>query len=629
MNRYLSILLLLLPALKGSAATYYFSSSGGDDARTSTQAQNVTTPWKTLAKASAMLGTAAPGDQFLFLRGDTFTGTLVLSGVSGTSTSPITLGAYGTASARPVFSGLTTLGGWTALGGGVWESSADPALGTSLSTVLVNGAMTPMGRYPNADAANGGYIPYQSGTSTSVTSSTIAGIPNFVGAELVVRLNRFYTDRCLITGQTTTTVTYTSQSGSTPTAGFGLFFQNSPLTLDQPGEWWYDATNKKLRMYMGTSAAGFTVQASTTDTLIRASSASWVTLDNLRLEGANGIAAAVSGGTGFHVQHCDILYAGRDAVTINATSGFLLDQCTVSWCNSRGFNAFQSNSGAQTVTNSSFRNIGTFPGMGWKRAKDGVLVAIEVTSNGSVVRGNTVVNTGYIGIRFYGDNTLVENNTVDTFCFHKDDGAGIYTWNGNSVLHTGTIVRDNVVRNGIGAPNGGNSANPEAHGFYYDDQSNHIYTSGNSVYNCRKGLFLHSTADCRSERNTFTNCAYGYYAQWETGDQEMQNNDFVHNTVTSTTSAQLDVYLNFINSSTVVTRPQDLGRIDSNTYCRPVGRGDQHQHLQDGQPDACRQLLVHQLADDLPAGRALYQRLLPAGDATSGYAQLLLQRPDG
>jgi parallel beta-helix repeat protein len=550
MIKNLCLLLVLLLVLRPAQATTYFMAS-------SAQAR---TDFPTLA--------LVPGDSVLFQRGQVFQGPFTIKW-SGTSTNPIVIGAYGTG-AKPVITGLTTLNTWTSLTGGVWEASS-ASFRPTLSMVLVNGAVTAMGRYPNASATNGGYLTYQSHTgSNSITSSGLTGAPDFTGAELVLRLQRFYTDRCKVTSQVGTTVTFATQSGSAPTDGFGFFFQNSPATLDQPGEWWYDSVNKKVRMYLGGSSAGYAVKASTVDTLLTATGRSYVVVDNLSLEGANDIGLAVSGGSNFTVKNCDVRFSGRDAITLAGTVNFTSTGNYIDYSNSRGINGFQSNAGPTTVTNNTVRNTGVFPGMGWKKAKDGVLVAIEVTYPGSLVQGNTVTNTGYIGIRFYGDNTVVRNNVVDTFCFNKDDGAGIYTWNGNGVTHTGTQVLSNVVKNGIGALAGCNSTNPEAQGFYYDDQSNNIYTANNQVFNCRKGIYLHSAANCLSEFNTFTNCAYGYYTQWETGDQEMTNDVFTNNTIVSTSSSQYSVYVNYINApgTTPVT---GMGLIDSNTYYRPAG----------------------------------------------------------
>ena len=60
-----------------SAAKYYFSSQSGDDSRTSLQAQNPATPWKTLNKLNTFMN-LQPGDSVLFKRGETFYGTLIL-----------------------------------------------------------------------------------------------------------------------------------------------------------------------------------------------------------------------------------------------------------------------------------------------------------------------------------------------------------------------------------------------------------------------------------------------------------------------------------------------------------------------------------------------------------------------
>ena len=157
-----------------------------------------------------------------------FYGTLTISR-SGSSGSPITIGAYGTG-ANPVITGFTTVSSWTNLGSNIWESTSAVSTLSTCNTVVINGVNTQMGRYPNT-----GYLTYQSAVSnTSITSSSLnAATTNWNGAELVIRKNNYATDRCLITGHSGTTLTYsnlgTAENG---TANFGCFIQNDVRTLD-------------------------------------------------------------------------------------------------------------------------------------------------------------------------------------------------------------------------------------------------------------------------------------------------------------------------------------------------------------------------------------------------------------
>jgi parallel beta-helix repeat protein len=563
MKQFLTAFLLLC-LLQAHATTYYFSSSGGNDANAGT----ITAPFQTLTKLNSLFPSLKAGDQVLLKRGDIFQGQMII-GASGTSGAPITVGAYGTG-AKPVLSGLATLGGWTSLGNGIWESAANPSLRATLSVLLINDTIKAMGRYPNDDAPNKGYLTYQGGSTSSLTTNAIGTAPSFVGGEIAVRINRFYTDRCAVTSQTTNTVGYTPQSGSSPTGGFGFFFQNHPATLDKFGEWYYNPATKKVRVVLGGTTAPYSVKAAITDTLVKAVNRSYVTLDNIAFQGANDIAIAVNGGTNFTVQYCDLVYNGRDAITIAATANFKADHNYIDWSNSRGFNGFQSNSGAMFVTNNTIRNTGTFAGMGWKRSKDGVLNAIEVTTNNSVVTGNTVIKAGYIGIRFYGDNTLVQNNYVDTVCFVKDDGGGIYTWNGSNVNHTNMRVLNNIVKNSIGAPAGTNSTNPEGEGIYTDDFANGLLIQNNWVENTRRGIYLHDGSDNTVTGNTLINNFYGLITYWQNRNRNTVNNVFTRNKVYSLSSSELGVYLNYTSAPTTFTIA-GWGRIDSNTYCRPAG----------------------------------------------------------
>jgi hypothetical protein len=81
---------LLLP-ISASAATYYLDADGGSDANTGTSEGSA---WQTLDHASSQ--SFQPGDSILLQRGDSFTGKLLLDGQSGSSGSPIIIGAYGT-----------------------------------------------------------------------------------------------------------------------------------------------------------------------------------------------------------------------------------------------------------------------------------------------------------------------------------------------------------------------------------------------------------------------------------------------------------------------------------------------------------------------------------------------------
>lgn len=69
-------------------AVYYLAAATGSDAAAGT---SPTTPWQTLAKATAT--TLAPGDQLLLLGGSTATGNLVIAD-HGTSGAPIVVGTY-------------------------------------------------------------------------------------------------------------------------------------------------------------------------------------------------------------------------------------------------------------------------------------------------------------------------------------------------------------------------------------------------------------------------------------------------------------------------------------------------------------------------------------------------------
>ncbi len=101
----LSVVAVAAPA-SAAGTTYYVDAVAGSDAAAGT---STATAWKTLTKVGAT--TFAAGDRILFNRGQSWTGQLHPLG-SGTSSSPITIGAYGSGN-RPKIDGSSLTGGLT------------------------------------------------------------------------------------------------------------------------------------------------------------------------------------------------------------------------------------------------------------------------------------------------------------------------------------------------------------------------------------------------------------------------------------------------------------------------------------------------------------------------------------
>src|SRR3954469_22501036 len=108
------ILIATFLSIQTKATNYYFSSTDGDDSRTSAQAQNSSTPWKTLTKLNSFFSSLQPGDVVLFKSGDIFYGSINVT-KAGSSAALINFGAYGSGP-RPVITGMTDATSFSSVG---------------------------------------------------------------------------------------------------------------------------------------------------------------------------------------------------------------------------------------------------------------------------------------------------------------------------------------------------------------------------------------------------------------------------------------------------------------------------------------------------------------------------------
>ena len=541
-------------ALNAAATNYYFSTAG-DDNRTTAQAQNPATPWKSINKLNTFFNALRSGDSVLLKRGDVFYGQLYLSGYS---TDRIVVSAYGSG-AKPVITGFSEVTGWQNFGGNRYEASLKA--GTVLNMVTVNSQVQAMGRTPNAGSANGGYLTFTSHNGTaSITSPSVSSATSWSGAQVVIRKTRWIIDRGLVTAQSGNTVFYHSPTSIQPEDGFGFFFQNSYATLDQDGEWYYNATNKKLDIYSSVHPATRSIKAATIDTLVFMWAKDNVTIDNIAFEGSNMQSFQINNCNNSTVKNCDISFSGFNAVKLFATTYFTFTGNTITNTNNNSFYAITENS---TITANTIRNTGLWAGMGNddNQSRMGLLAA----GPNNLIQYNRLDSIGYIPVYMNGNNSRVLNNHISNFCLTTDDGGGIYA--SGEANATGRVIRGNIVVNGRGNRYGtAQTEDLAASGIYMDDRSAGVLIEGNTVANCSEnGIFLHNAHEITVKNNTIFNVsrqAYLAHDAISVGDPirniQMRNNLFV-----STTASQLALAL-----SSRVNDIAQYGSIDSNSYYR-------------------------------------------------------------
>src|SRR5690606_33853134 len=136
------------------------------------------------------------------------------------------------------------------------------------------------------------------------------------------------------------------------------------------------------------------------------------------------------------------------------------------------------------IRGNTIENSAVFPGT--NQNADGTGIGIFATQDNTIIENNVVKNSGYNGVYFGGNNSVVKNNLIDTFCINKSDGGGIYTFDISSTTHyKNRKITGNIILNAVGSWGGVDSKSvnfkPLANGIFLDDNSSGIEITGNTV----------------------------------------------------------------------------------------------------------------------------------------------------
>jgi hypothetical protein len=539
----LTLALLLITSQSLIGRNYYFSSTSGDDARTSTQAQNPATPWKTITKLNSFFASLAAGDSVLLKRGDTFYGSIVVS-KSGTSSLRIVIGAFGTGN-KPIVTGFTTVTGWTNEGNGIYSKVISAESQTNM--VSIDGVQYGMGRFPNA----GTYLTYESAsTNVSITDKELTGTPNWTGAEAVITKNGWLIDRCLITNHTNSVITYSNLGTTTnATTPNNYFIQNDLRTLDQFGEWYHNTSTKKFYMYFGTVVPTTkTVNVASLNYLLSCINPDYITIDNISFIGSIKENIKTANSDNSIIQNCTVNFSGRDGISLSGV-GYIIRNNSISNSNRV---AIYSVGGNVSINDNTILNTCIIEGQG--NLAPFYNGAIFIYDNIFTISGNSITNCGFNGTNI---SSLVKTGTIKTnflynTCTLRPDQGSIYvTGNKTSITISQNTVLDS-----------------KANGIFIDEYGTNVSVTNNTVANCVSGLKLHKANHNLISGNTLYNSGSNIDIQNWLNEDNIGYNNFSNNISVAKTASQYVIayYTRYTNYAASFASSS----FSSNYYARPI-----------------------------------------------------------
>jgi hypothetical protein len=278
----------------------------------------------------------------------------------------------------------------------------------------------------------------------------------------------------------------------------GYYIDNSKEALDAPGEWFWEESTQKLYYYPQPQVDpnDLEIEAELNEVGVRIRAGR---LLGIAFRHYYSSAISISGTA--TIEDCFIDGCGRNGITgVGSIRGSVIRNNRIRDVLNVGISWRETGGTGQTVIESNIlERIGVVPGLGgsgsWHAA--GVILS---RGNGIQFRKNRIERTGYAGIIVGEAGQTVEHNFFRYCMSTLNDGAGIYTNCGD------TMIRENIILETIGDLdsshpwyNLGHGIWPEFLGNYSDNQ-----IIGNTVYGCGgNGLWLPNNFNALVADNKF------------------------------------------------------------------------------------------------------------------------------
>lgn len=470
--------------------------------------------------------------------------------------------AYGSGN-KPVLAGSASVANWTNIGNNIWQASCS-ACGDRVTGLYRDNTALPLGRFPNLNAANKGYLTVQSHSGKTQLTGQQTLSTNWTGGEVVFRPVQWILNRSAITAQSGNTLTLASAGTYDISDGWGYFIQSHPATLDQVGEWYYNPSNKTIQLFDNqNNPNNQSISATANAEAVNLSNVAYVTIRNVQITQGLVTNLSISNSTNLVINGNTINQGGEDGVLLRGSGHHVtIENNQIEDINNNGVDigSYQD----ITFRGNGLRRIALIPGRG--RSGDGTYVGfISASTANTLIEDNVLDNIGYNALNF-STSTTIQRNQISNFCLTKSDGSGLYIWNGNQQPMGNIRIMSNVVYNGIGVPEGTpGGAYSGANGIYFDDCTLNMEVANNTVYNCRGlGFFLHGSSNIRLTGNTSFNNGEGQLAITTAGGCQPRNNVILNNVFVSRLANQFNVKYESAQNDLA-----SFGQFDNNVYARP------------------------------------------------------------
>ncbi|MBI1881977.1 MAG: hypothetical protein HYR94_27695, partial [Chloroflexi bacterium] len=335
--------------------------------------------------------------------------------------------------------------------------------------------------------------------------------------------------------------------------GWGYWLSNHPATLDQDGEWYYDAATRTVSLY-STGGVPTNIEGSV---VLTADDRSWggillgrdlfqniayIVVDNFEVKNwyRHGIASPtnfdhyelnnvtlnnnkIKDVNNIGINLATWVYDPFDGRPAGWRGGYSLQilNNVIDGANQRGIDSYARQS---TLQDNQIKNIALIQnlgnsGMGCDTddsggfcTEDGVGIRIKVdkaadSGNTNTLRYNRLEKIGHSGFDVFGFGNTLEYNFVQEACYSKGDCGGIGTFGGNSLASTSVYniaIRNNIIVDTIGNTDGANTTYKPLFGIglYIDHYSKDIEISGNTVISSTIDGVLYQNSTGQMTNNT-------------------------------------------------------------------------------------------------------------------------------